>query len=72
MQNERKDEKLVKLNYRSKSLHVWRHSDIVVGCLNKLLHSGQVMHAAIVSLFTFTTSFDIVNYRLLRIFVGSV
>lgn len=41
--------------------HVWRHSEMVVASLKSLLQRGHVMHAAIVSLFTFTTWFDIVS-----------
>jgi hypothetical protein len=33
---------------------VWRHSDIVVASLKSLLHKGHAMHAASLSLFTFT------------------
>lgn len=49
---------------RSKDSHVWRHSDIVVASLNNLLQSGQVMHAAIVSLLTLTTWFGMVNLQM--------
>jgi hypothetical protein len=57
-----------KIEWDRKGLHVWRHSDIVVACLKKLLQSGQVMHAAIVFLLTFATSFDIIGYRSLQIY----
>lgn len=48
--------------------NVWRHSEIVVASLKSFLQIGHVMHAAILSLRTFTTRLlDIFNTKHLAI-----